>query len=325
MGGGFNAVSLASLAPRLRDALVEAAIFPRSYTLDPANLLICSDASPSYILLDETDHLRAHARLGGLRLREAVEVAAVTLDSCALPLGPFAFDEEFGFLTSRLEDSGSGLELSALVHVPALSFAGLADRAIRGVLARGLVVRGFYGSDEGSVGDLYELSTDHAFGASPGSLTAEFEAALTGLVHAERHAREELASRRREELTDRAGRALGLIRYCRVLGESEAAAQLSALRLGVLAGVAAGLSPASLGRLIVSLGPGMLAVANNETATVANNETATVATLDVPGVDPAQATARKDRWNEERLRALVVASALSDAYIVGGGESCSKA
>jgi protein arginine kinase len=325
MGGGFNAVSLASLAPRLRDALVEAAIFPRSYTLDPANLLICSDASPSYILLDETDHLRAQARLGGLRLREAVEVAAVTLDSCALPLGPFAFDEEFGFLTSRLEDSGSGLELSALVHVPALSFAGLADRAIRGVLARGLVVRGFYGSDEGSVGDLYELSTDHAFGASPGSLTAEFEAALTGLVHAERHAREELASRRREELTDRAGRALGLIRYCRVLGESEAAAQLSALRLGVLAGVAAGLSPASLGRLIVSLGPGMLAVANNETATVANNETATVATLDVPGVDPAQATARKDRWNEERLRALVVASALSDAYIVGGGESCSKA
>ena len=284
----WRLLSLASAGEAARRALVETGFVSRAYALDPGALLAYSGREPFYCLFDEIDHLRLVARLPGLSPQAALGLAlsrAAAFEAAAGARGfEPAFDEEFGYLSARTADLGSGVALTATLHLPALAVAGLAERAFRPVLAAGFALRGFYGAETGSAGDLYEVSTERAYGLSPAELAEGLEAVLRPLVKAERRARAELAGPRREDLLDLAGRALGLLRYCRRLPAAEAQAHVSALRLALLAGVAesgvaesgvaeAGVAqavaaggsapaatPEALAGLLVSLGPGCLAL-----------------------------------------------------------------
>jgi len=284
----WRLLSLASAGEAARRALVETGFVSRAYALDPGALLAYSGREPFYCLFDEIDHLRLVARLPGLSTRAALGLAlsrAAAFEAAAGARGfEPAFDEEFGYLSARTADLGSGVALTATLHLPALAVAGLAERAFRPVLAAGFALRGFYGAETGSAGDLYEVSTERAYGLSPEELAEGLEAVLRPLVKAERRARAELAGPRREDLLDLAGRALGLLRYCRRLPATEAQAHVSALRLALLAGVAesgvaesgvaeAGVAqavaaggsapaatPEALAGLLASLGPGCLAL-----------------------------------------------------------------
>ncbi len=71
------------------------------------------------ILINEEDHLRIQAFLGGLRLQEAWRVAR-QIDQLLEDLG-YAFDSRFGFLTTCPTNIGTGLRASVMIHLPALS------------------------------------------------------------------------------------------------------------------------------------------------------------------------------------------------------------
>jgi protein arginine kinase len=286
---------LGELPSGLKTALMEASFFSRGYGLDPDKLLAWSREEPFSLSFDEGNHISLTVRMAGLASRQALDLAAGVLPSL-FPGAVFAFDEEFGYLSSRLMDCGSGISLRALLHLPALGQEGLIDKALRGLLSRGLAVRGFYGADEGSVGDLYEIGSDHCFGQTASSLVADFDAALASMVKAERRAREEALRKKREELADRAGRALGLFRFCGFLSVTEAAAGLSALRFASLLGLATGLDSRLLGRLLFALGSGMLGLGGS-----------------------ADAGEPRGRRAEERLRARTLAGLTAVAEIVKGG------
>jgi protein arginine kinase len=292
-----------------REALVEWGIFPRAYSLEPGNAILCSAREPLCALIGEGNALSFATRIPGLAACEGLALLEPAVEAAAA-WKPFAFDEDFGYLASRLGDCGSGLSLEASVHLPALSGLGMAERALRGLLARGLALRGIYGGTETSSGELYVVATERAFGQSAPEIAGDFEAALKALAQAERRARAELAAKRRDELLDKAGRALGLIRGCRFLGEAEARSALSALRLAALAACLEGPSPAELGRLMLSLGPGWTALRASSLAGEGGG-------AGIGGLRGAK--------KEERLRALSLAESLESGRIKEGGQQCSKA
>jgi len=81
-------------------------------------LAISSDETLS-VMINEEDHLRLQCLKSGMQLDEALQ-AANALDDQLSEHVPFAWSEEFGYLTACPTNVGTGLRASLLVHLPSL-------------------------------------------------------------------------------------------------------------------------------------------------------------------------------------------------------------
>ena len=81
-------------------------------------------------MVNEEDHLRLQCLVSGLRLRGVERV-----DRLDEELGeqlPYAFHQEFGFLTSCPTNVGTGLRASVLMHLPGLVLTKEIGKVLRG-------------------------------------------------------------------------------------------------------------------------------------------------------------------------------------------------
>ncbi|MEI6877346.1 MAG: hypothetical protein WCL50_19725, partial [Spirochaetota bacterium] len=186
-----------------------------------------ADFTTALCFVDAGDHLAFLDSRPGLAAN-AIETdlrdLAVIIETHFQP----AFDEEFGYICSRVAHCGQGLQSSVLLHLPALSRAGLLDRMLKTLLAEGWSLEGYFGSEEGSAGDLWVLEPSEEGGAFTGGI----ESAALRIARGEGIARAELLRVSRPELFDLAGRAIGTLAFARVLPLFEALSLLSDLRLG---------------------------------------------------------------------------------------------
>ncbi len=294
---GWRLTTMSGLGACARRAMAERGLVPRDYAAFGEAALAFSQRMAAYALFGEGDHLRIRALRPGLDITGALDAALFTSERIGASVD-FAFRPGIGWICTRLADCGRGYSISAFVHLPALSAAGLIDRVFKALLAEGVAIRGFYSSMEGSAGSVYEIFTD---GSAPAKdLDKLLLTAVQRLVAAERQARSQLAERNAAALADAEGRAFGLLRYCGTLGADEAAASISSLRLASLRGSLEAVSPARLGALLVSLGPGSLGEA--------------AGMLSLPRAE-----------EQDALRARIVKTVLKEAeYRVEEERACSK-
>ena len=257
----WHSIPLAGLAPASRRALSERCLASRGYAADEESVLVSKPATGCYALLDETDHLRLRALRRGF---DPGRAWAAALDEAALLEKDLSFARRpgFGWICAHLSDCGLGSSLGALLHLPALSAAGLRDRLFRALMAEGLVLRGYYSSSEDSSGSVYELCIESSGFSSSKAMLELFSASVAKAVEAERRARSGLSERALESLADAEGRAFGIARYCRSLGAEEAASIVSTLRLATLRGALKGVAARGLGSLLLSLGSASLCMAS---------------------------------------------------------------
>lgn len=205
------------------------------------------------IMVNEEDHLRIQVLLGGLALCEASRIAS-SIDRVLTRLG-FAFDSEFGFLTTCPTNVGTALRASVMLHLPALKIS----RAMPEIIAQsgrlGLVVRGAYGEGTTSAGSLYQVSNQVTLGLSPEELIEKVEVVAGRLVEQEGRARDVLLEGEKT-LEDRIWRAWGTLASARRIGFSEAMECLSLARMGQEAGLGAPFSKMPWGRLFLDIQPG---------------------------------------------------------------------
>jgi len=187
--------------------------------------------------LHELDHLRLTRWVSGSGLRSAFDELRLIETGLDAVLG-FASSSRYGFLTSRPEDAGPGLLLSAQVFLPGILQSGLLDRVARGLLESGIEPRLGTGpassmSPEAFVG----LSLQAHPGDDEDVLVDRFESALNALMGGERRTRERLFARERVLLEDRSFRAAAILRVARQLEFGECAHLLSDVRAGVVWGL----------------------------------------------------------------------------------------
>ena len=184
---GLDLIPLVSVSEPVKRALVENSRISRGYAFE-ADSRIAVDREPRRcFLFGKADQLCVVARLPGLAARDAYSLAREGLEGKDWGRA-FAFDPEFGYLSSRVEGCGTGLGLSAELHLPALAASGLVDKALRSLMAAGFAVRGFYGAEAGSAGDLYEVSTDWSYGVKAADMASSFDDSLTRLAESEKRA-----------------------------------------------------------------------------------------------------------------------------------------
>ncbi len=197
--------------------------------------LISSDEIIS-VMLNEEDHVREQYFMHGFDLSRAWE-RITGLDDAISEIVPFAFDEQFGYLTACPTNLGTGLRASVMLFLPALSRRGAMAREIVPELLRlGLTARGAYGEGSGAEGDLFQVSNEVTLGVSEEEILSIVGDAVNATVESELLERSRMKAEGGMELRDRICRAYGVLTNCRLLEEHEFLRLLSDIKLGLALG-----------------------------------------------------------------------------------------
>lgn len=211
------------------------------------------------LMINEEDHLRLQALSHGARLRETFSALNRIDDELSNCLD-FAWTEDLGYLTACPSNVGTGMRISAMLHLPALAITKHIEKAFRAVGELHLAVRGFYGEGTRADGDLYQISNQITLGRSENELVEDLVAVVEELVTYEKKAREYLLEENRLMLEDRAWRSYALLREVRLINTQETMEHLSNLRLGTDLGILPPLDHELLNRLLLFSQPAHLQI-----------------------------------------------------------------
>lgn len=235
----YEAVYLDRLPPLERSILMERNIISQEFAGSPNKLVLISPDGHGSAMVNEEDHLRLACIRTGLCLEEVYREAD-RLDSWLEKSLHFAASMEWGYLSSSLENCGTGLRASAMLHLPALVIDGTIGWALKRVTQTGLQIKGYWGDGDNSLGDMYQVSNAFSLGHPEKEIIGSVRRIAMELVEYERKVREGMLASQRMELEDRIYRAGGVLGSCRLISSKEAITLLSTVRFGISLGVLKG-------------------------------------------------------------------------------------
>ena len=253
-------VDLSEISSLERSVLVERHLISKQHAKGAAATAaaISSPDEELAIMVNEEDHLRIQVLHGGLSLTNAFS-RINDIDDAIESKSDFAFHPRFGYLTACPTNVGTGMRVSVMLHLPALKLSGEIEKVRRSAQAMSLAVRGYYGEGSEAVGDFFQISNQTTLGRSETDILGEFESdIIPKIIEYERLARRSLLEKRRGILEDKVMRALGVLRYARLLKADEALEKLSYVRLGAVMGIIDDVTPEQINQLILLAQPAHL-------------------------------------------------------------------
>ena len=210
------------------------------------------------LMINEEDHLRMQVLRSGLQMDECWDVIS-RIDNTIEQHTDFAFHTRFGYLTACPTNVGTGIRVSAMLHLPALKLTGEMERAFRAAKDMHLAIRGLHGEGTEATGDLYQISNQTTLGKSEQEIISEFKhLIIPKLVEYEKRARQSLQRDRSTALDDKIWRAYGLLIHARTVSTEEALFLLSHVRMGVSLGRIDSLKLETLNDLFLMIQPAHL-------------------------------------------------------------------
>jgi protein arginine kinase len=256
---GFPAFSggwlldMADLDATMHGALREMNLASRALVDDPRHrgLVLSADLSRSG-MINERDHIRLVAiRAGFDPAGVLADVLALdhSLDGCLEP----AFSPDLGYLTASPVDVGTGLDLSALIHLPGLVLAGEIDKVLNALRQLQFSIRGLAGGGNTVRGALFRISNLITLGRDEQEIAEDFRIHVGKIITYERAARDQLFARDPLGLEDMAHRSLAAVRSARLITGQETYDHLSSIRLGLGLGLLDPLDAGLLNRVLVQI------------------------------------------------------------------------
>ncbi len=231
----------------------------RAVSYDMLNLngdrgVVFDESFQTGIMINEEDHIRMQCIRNGYCANDLWEV----LDRLDTVLGHrlrFAFDANKGFLTSCPTNSGTGLRVSFLLHLPALVLTRAIDQTLQGVTQMGIGARGFFGENSEVVGSFFQLSNQAAVGAGEIEFIQTTQRIIDRVIDCEKKARERIMNEAELELEDKVFRSYGILLYAKTLSVNEMLNLASALRIGIECGIFLEMDIATLNQMILMTMP----------------------------------------------------------------------
>ena len=209
------------------------------------------------IMLNEEDHLRIQVILAGFEMKEAWKIAS-SVDDFIEDKVDYAFSEKYGYLTSCPTNVGTGLRISVMLHLPAITLSKHLDEMVDILRKVGLTLRGIYGEGSKGLGCLYQISNQTTLGQSEEEIIIKLNKVVGQVIDRELGTRKFLMDYRSLDLEDKLIRSYGLIRNNRKISSQEAMTYLSDIKLGVDLGLIKDLRGQDIDRLMVDIQPGKL-------------------------------------------------------------------
>jgi protein arginine kinase len=255
---GAVILNMEDVDPVTRRALVERHVASGNFIDDaPGRAVVVGEREIISAMVNEEDHLRLACIRSGLLPADAWRLVE-RMDSELEQNLHYAFDSDWGFLTACPTNVGTGLRVSVLAHLVALSRTGMIKRVLSDVSRLGLTVRGFYGEGTSAQGGFFQVSNQTTLGQSEEDITNTVERVASRLANLERKAREELLKAKGARLEDEVWRARAILANARVISMREVMDLCSSVRLGIGLDLVQWPDMEALNRLLVTAQPGHL-------------------------------------------------------------------
>ena len=188
MKGAFSG-TMDNLSTLDKQILVERHLISREHAAKSAGSgLVLNRDETLCFMINEEDHLRMQALRPGLQLRQAW-AAIDQADSALEKKLDYAFSPELGYLTACPTNLGTGIRVSAMLHLPGLVLGEQINPIIQSVNKLGLAVRGLYGEGTEALGNVFQVSNQMTLGESEAAIVERLEKVLAQIIEHEENAR----------------------------------------------------------------------------------------------------------------------------------------
>jgi protein arginine kinase len=219
--------------------------------------IVVNRAETFCVMVNEEDHLRMQALRPGFQIQEAWQ-AIDKLDSALEKKLDYAFDSDLGYLTACPTNLGTGIRVSAMLHLPGLVLGEQINPIIQSVNKLGLAVRGLYGEGTEALGNVFQVSNQMTLGETEIAIVERLEKVLSQIIEHEENARQSLLEKKPKVVFNHIGRAYGILANAHSISSKETMNLLSLLRLGVDLGLFPNTSRALVDELFLITQPAHL-------------------------------------------------------------------
>ena len=214
--------------------------------------ILLNDDENICIMVNKEDHLRIQVFSAGLDLENLknliVEIDEKIDEAC---------DRKYGYLTTCPTNVGTGMKVSVMVHLPALTITGNINKVLQIVNSFGMNIRGLYGEGTQSLGNIYQISNNQSLGLTEDEIVKNLNIITSKIIEQERLARKNL-TKEPLELEDRICRSYGILTNARKLTSEECLKLWSDVKLGMDLGIIEGLTDLKVNKIRINSQSGNL-------------------------------------------------------------------
>lgn len=225
--------SMDNLTVTDKNILVERHLISREHAAKSAGSgLVLNREESLCVMINEEDHLRMQALRPGLQLKQAWS-ALDQVDTKLEKKLDYAFSPELGYLTACPTNLGTGIRVSAMLHLPGLVLAEQINQIIQAVNKLGLAVRGLYGEGTEALGNVFQVSNQMTLGEAESDIVERLNKVLSQIIEHEENARATLLEKKPKSVYNHIGRAYGILANAHSISSKETMNLLSLMRMGV--------------------------------------------------------------------------------------------
>src|SRR5436190_8753122 len=252
------AESMDNLTVLDKNILVERHLISREHAAKNAGSgLVLNREESLCVMINEEDHLRMQALRPGLQLKQAWH-AIDQVDSKLEKKLTYAFASDLGYLTACPTNLGTGIRVSAMLHLPGLVLAEQINQIIQAVNKLGLAVRGLYGEGTEALGNVFQVSNQMTLGEAESDIVERLSKVLNQIIEHEENARASQLEKKPKSIYNHIGRAYGVLANAHSITSKETMNLLSLMRLGVDLGLFSDLERSLVDELFVTTQPNHL-------------------------------------------------------------------
>ena len=235
IGYGLKFFKLKDMDDITKMSLVEKNIISPEFVSNKDGSILINDEENICIMIGEEDHLRIQVFNYGVDLENTLNLAIELDEKINETLG-YAISKKYGYLTACPTNVGTGLRASVMLHLPALEHTGNVRNILNSVSNFGISIRGIYGENSKSTGDMYQISNRQTLGITEKEIIDRVKVIAEKIMEQERKARKMLADNK-IEFEDMIYRSYGILSNCRKISSKETRELLSNIKLGVDLGI----------------------------------------------------------------------------------------
>ena len=236
MRGGYS-TAMSDLKALDKQLLVERHLISREHAAKSSgSALVLNKDETLSVMVNEEDHLRMQALLPGMQIKQVWQKID-RFDTSLEKKLEYAFDTNLGYLTACPTNLGTGIRVSAMLHLPGLVLTDQVNQIVQAVTKLGHAVRGLYGEGTEALGHIFQVSNQMTLGESEADIIERIHKVVLQVIEHEVNARKTLMQGRSSELYNHIGRAYGVLAHAHIVSSKESMNQLSLMRLGVKLGL----------------------------------------------------------------------------------------
>ncbi len=258
IGYGLKFLKLKDMDDITKMSLVEKNLISPEFALNKNEdgSILLNDEENICIMIGEKNHLTIQVFNCGLCLQDTLNLA-IEVDQKIDEIFNYAKSKEYGYLTAYPNNLGTAMRASVMVHLPALSQTKNTRKILEAISNFGINIRGVYGENTESTGDMYQISNKYTLGMTETEIIQSLNVIVEKIIEQERTARKFL-TKDDISLEDMIYRSYGILSNCRKISSKEARKLLSSIKLGTDLGILKELTDLKIKKLYLYTKPASL-------------------------------------------------------------------